>query len=156
MTHWGNARHPSLHRCATSVRLHLAAGGCEMGSEGFHPGSTGVLLVSHFPILPEELGSSCHTCASCTQSRDHQKRDGGNAGDNSMAIVSRLSMSTSTIALAEVPLLVINLSACNVRPADGSCALQVYRGRLRSTGQEVAVKVQRPSIGEYSGLAVVI
>ena len=26
--------------------------------------------------------------------------------------------------------------------------LQVYRGKLRSTGEEVALKVQRPGIGE--------
>jgi hypothetical protein len=92
------------HKCT----LHLAAGGCRTGSEGFHPGSTRVLLVSRTPILPEELRSSHHTSASCTHSRDNQKRDGGNAGDNSMAIVPCLLMSTSTVPLAKAPLLVIN------------------------------------------------
>ena len=29
-----------------------------------------------------------------------------------------------------------------------ACAWQVYKGRLRSTGEEVAVKVQRPNISE--------
>lgn len=35
-------------------------------------------------------------------------------------------------------------------------ALQVYRGRLRSTGEEVAVKVQRPGIGDSIALDMVL
>ena len=33
---------------------------------------------------------------------------------------------------------------------------QVYRGRLRSTGEEVAVKVQRPGIGENIAIDMVL
>ena len=33
---------------------------------------------------------------------------------------------------------------------------QVYRGRLRSTGEEVAVKVQRPGIGDTIALDMVL
>lgn len=35
-------------------------------------------------------------------------------------------------------------------------AVQVYRGRLRSTGEEVAVKVQRPGIGENIAIDMVL
>ena len=34
--------------------------------------------------------------------------------------------------------------------------VQVYRGRLRSTGEEVAVKVQRPGIGDTIALDMVL
>ena len=34
--------------------------------------------------------------------------------------------------------------------------LQVYRGRLRSTGEEVALKVQRPGIGEQICIDMVL
>ena len=34
--------------------------------------------------------------------------------------------------------------------------VQVYRGRLRSTGEEVALKVQRPGIGEQICLDMVL
>ena len=33
---------------------------------------------------------------------------------------------------------------------------QVYRGRLRSTGEEVAVKVQRPGMGDTIALDMVL
>ena len=33
---------------------------------------------------------------------------------------------------------------------------QVYRGRLISTGQEVAVKVQRPRIGEFIAMDMLL
>ena len=36
------------------------------------------------------------------------------------------------------------------------CHVQVYRGRLRSTGEEVALKVQRPGIGEQICLDMVL
>lgn len=34
--------------------------------------------------------------------------------------------------------------------------VQVYRGRLRSTGEEVALKVQRPGIGENIAIDMVL
>ena len=34
--------------------------------------------------------------------------------------------------------------------------VQVYRGRLRSTGEEVALKVQRPGIGENIAMDMVL
>ena len=34
--------------------------------------------------------------------------------------------------------------------------LQVYRGKLRSTGEEVALKVQRPGIGEQICIDMVL
>ena len=41
-------------------------------------------------------------------------------------------------------------------PARTSRAPQVYRGRLRSSGEEVAVKVQRPGIGDSIALDMVL
>jgi len=37
---------------------------------------------------------------------------------------------------------------CKVQCVHACAQLQVYRATLRSTGEEVAVKVQRPGIGE--------
>lgn len=39
---------------------------------------------------------------------------------------------------------------------DCSCHVQVYKGRLKSTGEEVALKVQRPGIGEQICIDMVL
>ena len=36
------------------------------------------------------------------------------------------------------------------------CCMQVYKGRLKSTGEEVALKVQRPGIGEQICIDMVL
>ena len=52
---------------------------------------------------------------------------------------------TPLAAAAQVDEVYSELSA---EPVNAASLGQVYRGRLRATGEEVAVKVQRPSIAD--------
>lgn len=47
-------------------------------------------------------------------------------------------------------------SELTAEPVAAASLGQVYRGRLRSTGEEVAVKVQRPGIGENIAIDMVL